>query len=162
MTDAIDIRTDLRPGDLGRLIALHGTAYIDDDAHFGIAFEAHVAGTVAEFILENKGRGRVWLAEKAGELVGCAAMVDRGGRGQLRWVLVAPEARGFGLGKKLVTDAIDYAKAQGWDEVTLETTEGLDASMAIYRDLGFHITSEADRDLWNGKQKLFVMVKRFD
>ena len=96
------IRHDLRPGDLGRIIALHGECY-DALPGFGIAFEAFVARTLAEYILDAGGNGRLWLAEKDGRLVGCTAIVLRdGGLGQLRWVLVDPSARGAGLGRDLV------------------------------------------------------------
>lgn len=162
MTDAPEIRTTLRPGDLGRLIQLHGEGYEGETSHFGLTFEAHVARTVAEFILDNDANGRVWLAENGRDLVGSAAMVDRGDKGQLRWVIVAPQARGTGLGKKLIHAAMDYAATQSaWREVFLETTDGLSVSMEIYRKLGFEITAEKLEDLWeNQKQKVIVMAKK--
>lgn len=52
------IRTDLRAGDLGRLIALHGLVYTSEDG-FGLAFEAFVAQTVAEYVLGNQSRGQI-------------------------------------------------------------------------------------------------------
>ena len=161
MSDAITIRSDLRPGDLGRLIALHGTAYIDDVLHFGLPFEAHVAKTVAEFVLDNEARGRVFLAERGADLVGCAAIVERrvpgGVHGQLRWVLADPSVRGLGLGKKLVSMAIDHARAAGWSEVYLETTDGLDASMGIYKALEFEIASRATETVWRGGMTVIRM-----
>ena len=162
MSDAIAIRTDLRPGDLGRLIALHGTAYIDADHHFGIAFEAFVAGTVSRFIRDDGGRGRVWLAERGPDLVGCAAMIERPGadgetRGQLRWVLADASVRGTGLGERLVRAAVDYARAQGWREVFLETTEGLDASMGLYRKLGFIEKTRSVERMWSGEMPVITM-----
>lgn len=162
MTDAPKIRTTLRPGDLGRLIQLHGEGYERETSHFGLTFEAHVARTVAEFILDNGANGRVWLAENGADLVGSAAMVDRGDRGQLRWVIVAPQARGTGLGKKLIHAAMNYAADQpAWREVFLETTDGLAVSMEIYHKLGFEITAEKLEDLWEEKkQKVIVMAKK--
>lgn len=155
------IRSDLRPGDLGRIVTLHGTAYIDERGHFGLPFEAHVARTIAEFILDNEGRGKIFLAERNGELVGCAAMVERrrngGCDGQLRWVLLDASARGTGLGKKLVALAIDHARENGWASVFLETTDGLDASMAIYEKLGFKIESRERQKLWTGEDDVIVM-----
>lgn len=158
---AITIRSDLRPGDLGRIIALHGTAYVDDALHFGLPFEAHVARTVAEFVLDNEARGRVFLAERGADLVACAAIVERraagGVDGQLRWVLADPSVRGLGLGKKLVSMAVDHARASGWGEIFLETTDGLDASMGIYKALGFEIASQARESLWRGDVNVIIM-----
>lgn len=161
MNDAPKIRTTLRPGDLGRLIRLHGEGYAGENSHFGLTFEAHVARTVAEFILDNNGNGRVWLAEIGNDLVGSAAMVDRSDRGQLRWVIVAPQARGTGLGKNLIHAAMDYAAEQSaWREVFLETTDSLAVSMEIYRKLGFEITDEKMEDLWGDEQQKVIMMAR--
>lgn len=155
----IDLRSDLRPGDLGRLIALHGTAYEGEAGRFGLVFEAFVARTVAEFMIDNGGRGRVFLAERGGDLVGTSAMVAReGGRGQLRWVLTDPSTRGTGLGRRLVEAAIDHARAEGWREVFLETTGGLDVSKALYDRLGFVETSRTRENLWSGEADLIVMA----
>ena len=147
----ITIRSDLRPGDLGRIISLHGTAYIDEK-HFGLTFEAFVAKTIAEFIIDNEARGKVFLAERGNDLVGCAAIVERpspdGMHGQLRWILADPSVRGSGLGKRLVDMAMDHARESGWLEVFLETTDGLEASMGIYKKLGFEVETRETHHLW--------------
>lgn len=160
MNEKTAIRSELRPGDLGRIVTLHGEGYAGEDGHFGLAFEAFVARTLADFVIDNKAKGRVFLAERGGALVGSAAMVDRGDRGQLRWVIVSPSARGEGLGKRLVNEALAYAAAQGWREVYLETTSGLSASMDIYLRLGFEISGEEHLELWDPHaQKLIHMRK---
>lgn len=161
-TDAIAIRTELRPGDLGRLIAFHGTAFKDDALHFGVRFEAFVARLMAEFVLGGA-QGRIFIAERGGALVGCAAIIEhpdagKPSRGQLRWVLAAPSARGTGLGERLVRDAIDHARKEGWREVFLETTEGLDASMGLYRKLGFAETSRSVERLWRADMNVIRMA----
>ena len=157
----VSIRTDLRPGDLGGVVWLHGKAYRDDEAHFGLTFEAYVAKTIAEFMIENKGRGEIFLAEYNGNLVGCSAMVERRRAdetvGQLRWVLTVPEVRGIGLGKKLVHLAVDHARQKKWSKVFLETTEGLDASMGIYERMGFKVVSQETDDLWRGDTTVITM-----
>jgi len=101
MSDEIQIRSDLRAGDLGRVIELHGTCY-DDLPGFGLSFEAYVARTIAEYVLDNQARGRLWLAEQGSRLIGCTAIALRdNGVGQLRWVLVDQSARGMGLASSL-------------------------------------------------------------
>ena len=161
MTNAPDIRTTLRPGDLGRLIQLHGEGYEGEANHFGLSFEAHVARTVAEFVLDNDGNGRVWLAERGTALVGCAAMVDRGDKGQLRWVIITPAERGTGLGKRLIHGAMDYAAQQtAWREVFLETTDGLTASMEIYKKLGFELVGEKTEMLWDEEKQTVIMMTK--
>jgi GNAT superfamily N-acetyltransferase len=157
MSDRPSIRTDLRPGDLGRLIELHGIAY-DPVPGFGLPFEAFVAQTIAEYVLDNGAKGKIWLAERDGRLVGCTAIVLReDGRGQLRWVLVAPSERGAGLGKRLVNDALAFCREQGCTSVFLETTDGLRESQTLYERLGFAITSDSVAELWDGPRPLIVM-----
>ena len=158
----VEIRTELRPGDLGRLIAFHATAFEGDEAHFGVRFEAFVARLMAQFVLDGA-PGQVFMAEQDGTLVGCAAMIERAEAGaascgQLRWVLAAPSSRGTGLGERLVRSAIDYARGKGWREVFLETTEGLDAAMGLYKKLGFVETGRAVERLWRDDMAVIKMA----
>jgi len=157
MSDDISIRTDLRPGDLGRIISLHGVVY-DPLGGYGLTFEAFVGRTIAEFVLDNNARGRIWLAERGDRLVGCSAIALRDNdRGQLRWVLVDPSARGRGIGKQLVNAAMDYCREKGCKQVFLETTDGLPESQTLYENLGFTVTSESVEELWDGPRPLIVM-----
>jgi len=155
----LPIRTDLRCGDLGRIVALHGTAY-ESLAGFGLRFEAYVARTVAEYVLDNDVRGKVWLADRDGELAGCAAIAERPGNvAQLRWVLVDTANRGTGLGRTLVTHAIDWCVVRDFDCIRLETTEGLPVSMQLYQKLGFRTVSSEVAELWDGPRALIRMEK---
>ena len=157
MSDDITIRHDLRVGDLGRIIALHGEVY-DAMPGYGLAFEAYVARTIAEYYLDAGGAGRIWLAERDGKIIGCAAMVLRdGGLGQLRWVLVDSSARGIGLGKDLVNSALDYARDNACSRAFLETTDGLPESQHLYEALGFEVVSDVREELWDGVRPLIRM-----
>ena len=157
MTDDIAIRHDLRAGDLGRVIALHGTCY-DELAGFGITFEAFVARTIAEYVLDAGAKGRLWLAERGDDLVGCTAIVLRkGGVAQLRWVLVDPTARGIGLGKEMVNRALGYSRDSGCTKVFLETTDGLPESQTLYEKLGFVEVLNQPEKLWDGVRPLIQM-----
>ena len=157
MSGDISIRTDLRPGDLGRIVTLHGEVY-DPLGGYGLRFEAFVGRTIAEFVLDNDARGQIWLAERGARLVGCAAIVLRDdNRGQLRWVVVDPSERGRGIGKQLVCAAIDYCREAGCESAFLETTDGLPESQALYEKLGFTVTSEAMEKLWDGSSPLIIM-----
>ena len=157
MTGEISIRHDLRTGDLGRVIALHGTAY-DALPGFGLNFEAYVARTIAEYVLDAGGDGRIWMAEQGDRLIGCAALVLRGdGLGQLRWILVDTPARGMGLGKDLVNRALDYARDNACSKIFLETTDGLPESQQLYEKLGFIVTSDTREELWDGVRPLIRM-----
>lgn len=157
MTGEISIRHDLRSGDLGRIISLHGESY-DSLPGFGLRFEAYVARTVAEYVLDNASRGRIWMAERHDELIGCTAIVLReDDLAQLRWVLVAQSARGLGLGRKFVDRAIGYCREQSCHTIFLETTDGLPESQALYEKLGFTVTANEPEKLWDGVRPLIRM-----
>lgn len=157
MKDALTTHHELRPGDLGRIVSLHGKLYSALDG-FGLPFEAYVGKTLAEFVLDNDANGKFWLVERDGRLVGCTAAVLRGDhRGQLRWVLVDPAERGQGLGKQLVVAAIQYCKEAHCRSIYLETTDGLAASQALYEALGFTVTSQTQEELWNAPRALIKM-----
>ncbi len=157
MSDDVSIRTELRSGDLGRIVSLHGEAY-EPLGGYGLRFEAFVGRTIAEFILDNDARGQIWLAERENRLVGCAAIVHRSGnRAQLRWVVVDPSERGRGLGIRLMKSALAYCRDHGCAVVVLETTDGLPESQAMYEKLGFQVTSESIDELWDGPRPLIMM-----
>lgn len=146
----IQFRHDRRPGDDQLIVDLHRLGYAVEGDRFGEPFCAFVAQTVAEAQLDRPGRSRVWFAERGGETVGCAALVDRGNAGQLRWVVLLPAARGTGAGRTLVNVALDHARSCGHREIFLETTDGLTSSMAIYGKLGFQTTNAHVEPLWHG------------
>lgn len=99
---------------------------------------------------------RVWFAEKKTpkgdpDTVGCVALIDRGdGRGQLRWLIVLPDARGLGVGVSLMDAVLDRAQALGLQQVFLLTAPGLPESMGLYHRYGFVITREAGVLQWHG------------
>jgi RimJ/RimL family protein N-acetyltransferase len=52
-----------------------------------------------------------------------------------------------------------HAEAQDWASIYLETTDGLEASMALYRRLGFKVEIAEDRPLWHGGGRFIQMRK---
>src|SRR5436190_8585887 len=103
--EAISLRIDLRAGDLGTIVYLHGVVYARERG-FDPTFEAYVAGPMSEFVQAANPRERLWIAEQDGRLVGCVAIVAASSQtAQLRWFLVDPSARGIGLGRKLLGEA---------------------------------------------------------
>jgi GNAT superfamily N-acetyltransferase len=146
----ITVRHDLRPGDMGRVIAQHGELYALEYG-FDHGFEAYVAETVAEFgKLARPGLDRLWVAEQAGRLVGSIAIIGReDGLAQLRWFLVDPKTRGTGLGRRLVGEAVGFCRAAGYRSVCLWTVSGLEAAAHLYVAAGFRKTeTKPPATLW--------------
>lgn len=138
---AITIRTDWRVGDLGAVVSLHAAEYLGHG--FDETFEAYVAGPLAEFVLHRPPRGRIWLAEEDGRLVGCIAIVPaKGDEAQLRWFLVASSQRGRGLGRRLLDEALGFAREAGYGSVMLWTVSCLERAAELYRRAGFTLVTE--------------------
>jgi GNAT superfamily N-acetyltransferase len=147
--DAITIRPGPRPGDLGAVLTMHGTLYAGEYG-FDERFEAHVARGLAGFAeaLGNArddagtpAAGTLWLAERADEAVGSIALTNEGGGvGQLRWFLVAPAARGTGLGRRLLRTLLEHAREQGFRHVKLWTVHPLTTAARLYQEEGFRCT----------------------
>jgi N-acetylglutamate synthase-like GNAT family acetyltransferase len=145
---AITLRTNLRPGDLGAIVVLHGVVYARERG-FDPTFEAYVAGPLAEFVRSADRRQRLWIAEQDGRIVGCVAIVAASPRtAQLRWFLVEPATRGRGLGKRLLREAVAFCKECGYADVILWTESVLTTAAHLYQSVGFRKTAEKPGRLW--------------
>ncbi len=144
----IALRYELRPGDVGAVVTAHGLLYSREQG-FDATFEAYVAGPLAAFVLRESPRERLWLAERDGRLVGCIAIVaDREAVAQLRWFLVMPEARGAGLGRRLIEEAVGFCSGAGYDRIMLWTVSALEAAAHLYTSTGFRRVEAIPRRRW--------------
>ena len=143
------IRTDIRPGDIGRVVEMHGELYARE-YDLDRTFEAYVAAGLGEFAISFGGRkSRLWLAEEGGRLGGSVAVAGHdGATAQLRWFLVRPEARGTGLGGRLPDGAVSFCRARGFRSVFLWTISELHAAARLYRRAGFTPTERRTHDIW--------------
>lgn len=133
-----------RPGDLGWVVMAHGEVYA---AEFGwdMSFEALVARIVADYANDpDPGREMAWIAEVDGRRVGCVFCVggDEPSMAKLRILLVHPDARGHGLGRRLVDTCLAFARNAGYGEMRLWTNHPLVAARRIYLDCGFTLVEE--------------------
>jgi len=144
----VTLRTDLRPGDIGCVVRLHGVVYARE-CGFDPTFEAHVAGPLAAFARAGSARERLWLAERHGQIVGCIAIVAASPRvAQLRWFLVDPSARGTGVGRRLLLEAVAFCQACGYRSIMLWTVSGLAAAAHLYQSAGFRKVAEKPGRKW--------------
>jgi len=81
---------------------------------------------------------KCWIAELDGERVGAIFVVRKSATvAQLRMLILAPQARGLGLGARLTDEAIAFARAKGYRKMVLWTNSCLTAARGIYAQRGF-------------------------
>jgi len=151
MDEDIVFRSGLKPGDLGAIVKLHGEYYNKANGFDG-TFEPYVAIPLSELVLRNQANENIWVIEKNNILKGCIAIVDSGKNvAQFRWYLLEESVQGYGLGRKLIEAALDFAKKNNYESIILWTVDIQDKAIGIYKKYGFELIEEKRHELW-GKE----------
>ena len=161
MGTEFQIRHTLRPGDLGMIAHLHGVLYAREHG-LDTTFEPYVAKPLAEFVMD--GSGRLWVAEdENGGVAGSIAVVETAPEeGQLRWFLLAPDARGVGLGRRLLETALAYCRERGMRHVFLWSFSALHDALKLYEHAGFKVTETSTTTLWGAERTEVRMDLQLD
>lgn len=132
-----------QPGDMGWIVYRQAILYTEEYGWDG-SYEALAAEIVAKYIKNYDAKWeRAWVAEKDGERVGAVFVAKESDEiARLRLLHVEPQARGLGIGKRLVEECIRFSRQAGYQKMTLWTQSILHAARHIYRQAGFHVVRE--------------------
>jgi ribosomal protein S18 acetylase RimI-like enzyme len=101
-------------------------------------FEAELAALPGDYAPPS---GRLLLAVRSHEPLGCVALRPLGGRDcELKRLYVRPAGRGAGLGRRLTEAAIEAAGELGYEHMLLDTLPTMGTAQELYRSLGFEET----------------------
>jgi GNAT superfamily N-acetyltransferase len=136
----IEIRTFCQ-GDRDWLIAQHQKHYAREEG-FDDSFGVLVTEIIDNFLSSHDPIcERGWIAQRGDQRLGsifCVKLDDQ--RAKLRLFLLVPEARGLGLGHRMLKYCMGFARAQGYAAMQLWTHESHRAAGALYRRSGWRLT----------------------
>lgn len=137
------ILRDPEPGDMGWIVHRHAVLYAEEQ-NLDTSFEGVVAEIVAEYVKNyNPKRERCWIVEHAGQVAGSVFVTESDqDNAKLRLLYVEPDARGLGIGERLVTECIKFSRAKGYRCLNLWTHSTQASAGKIYQSAGFKLIDE--------------------
>ncbi len=139
------------PEDVPALDALIEDAFAPYVTRIGLRpapMEADHAAAVAD--------GTVWVATRAGAVVGCTRLLPGADHVQVEDVAVARAERGHGTGRLLLDHAREWARVRGCAELRLYTNAAMTDNLTFYRHLGWTETHRGDQD---GYSRVFYRLR---
>jgi GNAT superfamily N-acetyltransferase len=141
-----------QPGLIGWIVAEHSTFY-SRHWNLGMRFEAMVARDLGALVLGLDPSRDLLLSarDNDGPLGAVAVQGETGDCARIRFFIVAERARGRGLGRRLLREAMAFVSDTGRTQAWLSTFAGLDAARALYEAEGFRLVHESADETWGEK-----------
>ena len=127
-----------------------GTAYADP--YLDALFEVYAVPKAIYFVVENNGK-----------IIGGAGIkqLDNSDENicELQKMYFLPEARGLGLGKKLMDLCIDKATEFGFESCYIETMTYMEAALKLYRKSGFEYLEQQIGNTGHNSCEVWMLKK---
>lgn len=130
-----------RQADIAALFAEYGKVLVETDPQLADCLAIQNYDRELDELEKKYGqpRGRLYIALWDGAVAGCAALRQFDERrGELKRLFVRPQFRGHRVGKALVQQVLDDARAIGYRHVLLDTLPVMTWAIRIYRKAGFY------------------------
>lgn len=159
----ISIRAAHGPEDIDHIISRHGALYADEYGWDAKLMERLVSSTFTDFLSpsHDPARERLWIAERGtgadANFVGCIMLFNDTDdpahqSAMLRLLLVEPSERGRGLGRRLVRQAVEFARGEaGYRRVLLWMPGEMAVARKIYQTEGFEKLTEVEHEAFGTK-----------
>ena len=150
-------------GVIGKIIELHAV-YYHTFWGFDVSFETQEGRELCEFMsrFDPKNDG-LWAVYVDGRFAGSVAIDGKlreteGAR--LRWLIVAPEFQGLGIGQALVHKAVEFCRSAGHAKIFLWTFHGLNAARHVYESEGFVLAQDYPINQWGSaiREQKFELI----
>ncbi len=139
------------PGVAGKITEVHAV-YYHERWGFDISFETQVGRELSEFLMEfDSSRDGLWVARRNNMFAGAVAIDGRNAQSEgarLRWFIVVPVFQGHGIGRELISRAVEFCKTKNYPRMHLWTFEGLDTARHLYEEQHFKLSEQHDVDQW--------------
>lgn len=124
------------------LVHEHGVLYASAEG-FDDTFGPLVAGILDDFVASHDStRECGWIAMQGAQRLGSIFCVSSGAHtAKLRMFLLTPDARGKGLGKRMLKTCMEYARTVGYRDMQLWTHESHKAACALYEAFGWELVN---------------------
>ncbi|MEM9575934.1 MAG: GNAT family N-acetyltransferase [Pseudomonadota bacterium] len=139
--DQVNLRAFMA-NDRSWLVAQHQTFYARDEG-FDASFGALVARILDDFLAGHDPECEAgWIAERSEGLLGSIFCVRQGpDTAKLRLFYLVPEARGLGIGRKMLETCMAFARRKGYRDMQLWTHASHKAACALYQAYGWQLES---------------------
>lgn len=139
------------PGVIGQITEAHAR-YYHENWGLDASFEIQVGSELSEFVSEfQEGRDGFWVATVDGAFAGSVAIDGRQAAthgARVRWFIVVPDFQRAGIGKALLTRAVEFCRSGDYSKVYLWSFKGLKVARALYEQYDFRLCQERRVAQW--------------